>query len=201
MSEDWQDKAQPGELAYHVNDKWRPSEKFMRDTAALFESYGYKSDDYTGKRILDIGAGSRLRSKYFIGSEIIAIEPLAEKFINVIEWCDLPDATMLYTQPAERFIPELKDTIDLTISINVLDHCFDFRKIIYNIAKYIKPVTGRALLSFDSHSIINTMHPLMLNEHVCEQAFKDARLEVVWYATGAVYGHGEKSLTYLLRRL
>ncbi len=201
MSEDWQNYAQEGEYQYHLNDKWRQTKEFLLDTQKLFSQYGYQHDDYTGKRILDIGAGSKLRSKFFFDSEIIAIEPLADRFIETIDWCDLIDAKMVYSQPAEMFIPELVDTVDLAISINVLDHCFDFRKIVYNIAKYIKPVTGRALLSFDSHAIINTMHPLVLNEIVCARAFHDARLDVVWYAEGAVYGHGEKSLTYLLRRL
>lgn len=57
---------------------------------------------------MDLGAGSKLRTKFFTDAKIIAIEPLAEKFMKEIEWCDLKDAYRVYSRPAEDFIGELE---------------------------------------------------------------------------------------------
>lgn len=41
----WRSKAQPGEKAFHLGNKWRASPAFMADTARLFEAFGFTADE------------------------------------------------------------------------------------------------------------------------------------------------------------
>lgn len=202
----WQEQAQEGELDFHRNDEWRPSEDFMRQTNALFASFDFDPQAWSGKTVVDLGAGSRLRTKYFEGANLIAVEPLGDRFVAEIPWSDLGDASALYSRPAEERIDELAGTVDLLVSINVLDHCFDVGSILRNVRDYLKP-NGLAFLSFDRHETPDDMHPLVLTEEVCGEAFESAGLEVLKVSRGAsglagnsqTYGHGEYALNYWLR--
>lgn len=203
---DWQEQAQEGEFEFHRNDEWRPSEDFMRQTQALLSSFGFDPHAWADKTVVDLGAGSRLRTKYFVGANLIAVEPLGDRFMAEIPWSDLCDATALYSRPAEERIDDLVGNVDLLVSINVLDHCFNFDRILRNIHDYLKP-DGIAFLSFDRHETPDDMHPLVLTEDVCEEALSAADLEVVQMSRGAsglaensqTYGHGDYALNYWLR--
>lgn len=200
----WQRSAQEEELSFHQNNTWRASSDFMDQTRNLFAHFGFSSDDYEGKTIIDLGAGSKLRTKYFTGAKIIAIEPLAKRFIKTIQWCDLSDAEKVFSSPAEERIDECVNIADLVISINVLDHCYDFERIIENIAAYLN--TGAlAFLSFDKHKEADDKHPLILTETICERVFAQKGLIVEKYSKGAgellrTYGHGDYCLNYWLRK-
>jgi hypothetical protein len=85
---------------------------------------------------IDVGSGSRLRTLFFKGARIAAIEPLAQRFIAEVEWQDLDQAAEIYPVPAEEDIPELHNRADLVVSINALDHGFNFEQAIRNIRKY-----------------------------------------------------------------
>lgn len=200
----WQQSAQEGEFRFHQKNKWRQSSDFMDQTRRLFAHFGFPSDAYEGKTIIDLGAGSKLRTKYFTGAKIVAIEPLAERFMKEIHWCDLSDAEKVYSSPAEERIYECVNTADLVISINVLDHCYDFERIIENVAAYLKD-GALAFLSFDKHNEPDQMHPLRLTEEVCEKVFAKRGLLVERYSTGAgeilrTYGDGDYCLNYCLRK-
>ena len=205
--ERWQKKAQSGELEFHRRDKWRPSDNFAKRTAALFEHFGFRPDQYAGKTVIDIGAGSRLRTKFFRGADLIAIEPLADRFRQEIAWCDLNDAAEVFSLPAEEFIEACEARGDLVISINVLDHCFDFAKIVANLARYVR-ADGQLFLSFDKHAKADALHPLTLDETVCRQIFEDCGLSIERCTTGfgemwdgpPTYGHGPYAMNYWLRR-
>jgi hypothetical protein len=183
----WQDKAQEGEFAYHKENIGRQSEAFLQQSARFFESFGLYRDDYKGKVIIDLGAGSKLRSKYFTSATIIAIEPLAERFMGEIAWCDLRDAAEVYSRPAEERIDACVGRADLLISVNVLDHCFDFERIIDNICAYLKP-DGRAFLSFDKHGLADDLHPLSLDEPTCNRIFAQKGLVITEFSVG--FGDG-----------
>ncbi|MRR11376.1 hypothetical protein EG835_02570 [bacterium] len=203
----WQEQAQEGELEFHKHDDWRPSEDFMRQTHALFASFGFDPDAWAGKTIVDLGAGSRLRTKYFADANLVAVEPLGDRFMAEISWCDLGDAAAVYARPAEELIDELVGEADLLISINVLDHCFDFSRILQNIRDYLRP-DGIAFLSFDRHEVPDEMHPLILTEDVCAREIAAAGLEIARMSKGAsglagnsqTYGHGDYALNYWLQR-
>ena len=201
---EWQRVGREEEFHFHQQNTWRPSSDFMDQTKRLFSHFGFPSDAYEGKTIIDLGAGSKLRTKYFSGAKIVAIEPLADRFMKEIHWCDLPDAEKVYSNPAEERIDECVNLANLVISINVLDHCYDFERIIENIAANLKD-DALAFLSFDKHHEADQMHPLRLTETICERVFAQNGLTVEKYTKGAgeilnTYGHGDYCFNYWLRK-
>lgn len=208
--EEWQKNAQKGEFEFHKTNTWRQTESFMEQTRALFRYFGYGENDYQDKVVLDLGAGSKLRSKYFQGAKIVALEPMADDCLREIAWCDLKDAWKLFSLPAEDRIDELVETVDFAFSINVLDHCYNFDAIIANLFQYLKP-GATAFLSFDAHYITNDMHPLILTEEICSKIFKDAGFSIDKVSKGfdgdflkmmqvPHYGHGNYCLNYWLSK-
>lgn len=195
----WQDEAQPGELAFHKRPNDRSGEHWERLTRELWERYGFASTGYEGKRVIDIGAGSRLRTLYFTGAEIVAIEPLADEFRAEVPWHDLDKAEAVYSTPAEAEIPELVGTADLVVSINALDHGFNFEDAIKNIAKYLNP-GGSAFLSFDQHHTPDKMHPLVLTDPIVREVFDRCGLSVARFEEKFRYhgGPGPQALNYWL---
>jgi 2-polyprenyl-3-methyl-5-hydroxy-6-metoxy-1,4-benzoquinol methylase len=183
QKENWQEDAQKFEFNFHKGSLFRQSQEFIEETDRLFSCFGFYPSQYEDKVILDLGAGSRLRSKYFVRAKLIALEPLADQFIKEIDWCDLNDAWRVYSQPAETYIEELERSIDFIMSINVLDHCFDFQKIIQNIYRYLKP-DSIIFLSFDKHIETNKGHPLILTEKICNKIFQSADLHIEKFVYG-----------------
>jgi len=201
-AEEWQSFAQEGEFEFHVGDTWRTSNDFVNQSRRLFEHFGFSAQGYAGKTVVDLGAGSKLRSKFFEKAKLVVIEPLADRFRDSIDWCDLNDANQVYSYPAEQKIEELEGQADLLVSINVLDHCYNFETIIANIASYLAP-DGIAFLSFDKHEVADEMHPIHVTEEICEAIFSQAGLEIQKFSTGAgsilkTYGHGPYCLNYWL---
>jgi len=201
----WADEAQPGELSFHESDQWRRSDDFVVDSRAMFGHFGLGPHDYEGKVVLDLGAGSRLRTAYFEGARIVAVEPLAEQF-RVLDFSDLDTAYELHAVPGEEFLPQWEHKVDLVVSINVLDHCYDFPAVIDNVARYLAP-DGQALLSFDVHSHADPLHPLVITPRACRAVFRDKGLEVTHQSKGfgtdlpyRWHGHPPYALNYVLRR-
>jgi len=166
----WQEVAQEFEFSFHKTNQFRQSEEFVIESNLLFDSFGFHQDDYKGKCIVDLGAGSKMRGKYFIDSKIYIIEPMAKRCLEEIPWCDLNDAEKVYSLPGEEHIGELVNTADFLFSINAIDHGYNFEKIIKNIYSYIKE-DGLAFLSFDSHYQTSIGHPLILTEDICNKLF------------------------------
>lgn len=198
----WAGQAQKGEFDFHINNKWRDTEDFTIQSKKLFETFGFSESEYEHKNILDLGAGSKLRTKFFKNANLYVVEPLADKFIESIAWCDLKDSKAVYSLPAEQRIDELKNKMDLVVSINVIDHCYNFVDIINNL-KYYLSTDGVVFLSFDKHGVTDEMHPLILNEEICDKIFTDAGFKIVKKSTGVgelfkTYGHGEYCLNYWL---
>ena len=178
----------------------------MAQTDRLFRYFGFQPDDYAGKTVVDVGAGSMLRTKFFRDARLVVVEPLADRFLAEIKTTDLRDADEVHSRPAEQLVESLVGTADLVMSINVLDHCYDFEKIARNIGLYVKP-DGVAFLSFDMHAEADEMHPLSLTEETCTPLFANAGLSIEKLTTGVgdslggpqTYGHGPYTLNYWLR--
>jgi SAM-dependent methyltransferase len=208
----WKHVAQRYELRFHVQDASRgESASFRADIARFFESFGFSPEQFRDKTIVDIGARSHLVTSYFQGAEIIAIEPLADKYLRAIPSCGLSKAAKIYSRPAESRIQELKGRADFVISINVLDHLVAFDDVIDNIHFYLKP-GGTAFLSFDSHDYIDHMHPTILTEERCINVFERAGFSVARVSRGlgaagcstafprrSSYGHGEAINFWLVK--
>jgi 2-polyprenyl-3-methyl-5-hydroxy-6-metoxy-1,4-benzoquinol methylase len=179
----WRAISQREELKFHRKNEWRNTAEFREQTDAQFEAWGFSKDSFVGKTIIDIGCGSKLKSLFFENSRIIAIDPLANDFMETIEWADLKKASAVHSLPAETFIDELKDQGDLVMCINVLDHCFDPEKVVQNIHAYLKP-GGLCLMSVDisdrpHHP--NPKHPSPISEEkllswFAQGSFKDLKI-------------------------
>ncbi len=195
--------AQKGEYAFHLKSEWRNTTEFMDQTRYLFHLWGYKEDSFIGKTIIDVGAGSKLRSKFFQQACIIAIEPLASKFIKSIEWCDLKDAFKVYSIPAEKYLPELENCGDFAMCINVLDHCQHTRAVLLNVYKYLKP-NSEFCLSVDIHDKSDRLHPIHLSEENLEKTVSEIGFHIISKFEGLgeqspCYGHG-KAVTFILKK-
>ena len=201
----WEEQSQEGEFDFHARNEWRQTGDFMDQTRKIFGQFGLKPDAYHGKVIMDLGAGSKLRTAFFENATLIALEPLADRFLKEIEWCDLRNAAEVYSVAAEDRVSECVGRADLLVSINVLDHCFDFDQVVSNIRDYLKS-DGRAFLSFDKHDVADKMHPLELTEEVCERVFAKHGLTIESCTQGfggvlgdtTTYGHGPYCLNYWL---
>ena len=205
--EKWASEAQEGEFAFHKTNKWRQTPDFMIQTDRLLRHFGFTPEQYAGKVVVDVGAGSMLRTRFFTGAHLVVVEPLADRFLAEIPGCDLNNAAEVYSLPAEQLVEPLVGRSDLVISINVLDHCYDFPQIVDNIRQYLKP-DGVAFLTFDMHDKADHMHPLSLTEKTCKPIFDQAKLRIEKVTTGVgdalggpqTYGHGPFTLNYWLRR-
>ena len=110
----------------------------MAETKKLFYWWEYSRSAFEGKVVVDLGAGSKLRSKYFEGARLIAIEPLADRYLQGIKWCDLKDAEETYSVPAEELVPQVKGRADFVMCINVLDHVYNPDRALANARAYLK---------------------------------------------------------------
>lgn len=166
----WSHVAQRGELAFHKRPNLRSSAEWEIKNSEFWVRRGFTAEGWDGKLVVDVGAGSRLRTLYFQGATIAAIEPLADEFIAQVEWQDLDQAAEIYGVPAEKDIVELHDRADLIVSVNALDHGYDFEAAIKNIRSYLKP-DGRAYLTFDQHDKPDDMHQLMIDDSKAKVIF------------------------------
>lgn len=198
----WVNLSQKKEFRFHKNDNWRRTEDFLIQNNLLFKYWGFNENDYENKIIIDIGAGSKLRSKYFRKSNIIAIEPLADKFVKRIDFCDLREAYKIFSLPAENIIEELKGIADLIICINVLDHVDNYKKVL-NAAFYYLNNDGKFLLSVDLHESATIEHSVSLDEEKLESYFVQSNIRILEKINGlpniAFYGQG-KTVTYILMK-
>jgi SAM-dependent methyltransferase len=199
-AETWSKVAQEGELAYHKRANLRSTDDWEVKNELYWAKRHFSPDAWEGKFIVDVGAGSRLRTLYFKGAKIAAIEPLADKFIAEVEWQDLDRADEVYALPAEKDIPELHGRADLLVSVNVLDHGYDFEAAITNIRRYMKP-DGLAYLTFDQHERPDDMHQLMIDDGKAREIFERCGFDVEQHEEwGRYHGvAGPPALHYWLR--
>lgn len=184
--------AQAGELGWHIENQWRANDDlFIADTKMMMRAFGFTPGDY--KSVVDIGAGPRLRSRFFHKAKLCAIEPLAEKYIEAFDWCDLKKYKT-YPVPIESFIDSLH--VEFAMSINVLDHCQSFDKAISNISRY----ADHFFLSYDcGDKTPDSLHPLQLTEEISDEAFTKYGLKVVKQTISEPYRKGH-AVNYWLEK-
>ena len=134
----WKIFQQHAEAFVHRHDEWRAGTDFDKDNAILLKYFGFNENDFSNAILFDLGSGSRLRTSFFRNAKIIAIEPLADRFIKESPGCNLKDAIAIISIPAEEIGDKLQNRADALISINVIDHCYDVELVIHNIYQVIK---------------------------------------------------------------
>lgn len=207
----WKSVAQTSEFAFQREDTWRQTGDFLNQTVTLLTSWGYRREDFADQLIVDLGAGSKFRSKFFSRARIVAIEPLASRFLRSIEWTDLKDAYRVYACEAEKELPELAGQVHFVMCINVLDHVHDHKKVLHNVHRMLRPGC-EFLLSVDLHSARETglrsglMHPVNLSKaalraDLLETGFTIAReYDGLPLTNVNAYGHGS-AYTVISRKL
>jgi len=187
----WRFAAQNIEYNFHEKmNEWRQSPEFMKQTRELFMKWDINEDDFANEYVLDLGCGPRLRSKYFRQAKLIAVDPLADKYLQGLEWSDLRDAEKVYSIPAEQAIPELKGQISMIMCINVLDHVFDYVAVLQNAYNLLKD-GGLFLLSVDLHEDPSLTHPIPLIYDTLKSELLRIGFSSEKEWDDAVYGEGE----------
>ncbi|KNX36843.1 methyltransferase domain-containing protein [Luteipulveratus halotolerans] len=187
----WRTKAQVGELGFHVHDTFRQhDEQWWPVIDGEWREMGFSPEGWRDRTVVDVGAGSRLRSLWFEGASIIAIEPLADQYMEQVAWSDLTRATEVYSVPGETFVPEVEGRADLVVSINALDHGYDLATSIGNIGRYLKP-GATAFVSFDMHdTVTDEMHPMVVRHDDLVELFPRIGLKLVRTAEHSRRYHG-----------
>ena len=192
----WYFGSQKSELSEHIGyaGQYRQMPQFMENANKLFKFFGYKPEDFEDKFVLDVGAGSKLKSRYFNKAKIIAIEPLADKFIDNLEWSDLNYAYKVYSKPAEYLIEDLKNKVDFALSINVLDHVYSPHISLKNIYEYLKK-DGEFFLSVDLHDKVSHIgHPIATSKEKIKKMVIECGYKIVKEQIGlpyaSAYGEG-----------
>jgi len=176
----WATVSQPGELRYQVS---RPVPPQAPGPFTFLGRFEFESEQFRGATVVDIGCGPILHSSWFSGAELVALDPLANEYRVHVPWNRLDLAKEVYSCPAEELVPGLVGRADAVVSINALDHGYDFRLAVSNVAAYLRP-GAIAFLSFDLHDQADDLHPLVLSREFCESAFADAGLCVERHSEG-----------------
>jgi|TARA_R100000081_G_C4771891_1_gene146067 SAM-dependent methyltransferase len=174
----WEKKGQPAELVHHKGSRSRRSDSvWMAECEKYFKGFGYNSNYFTDKTIIDLGAGSKSRANWFTKSKIISIEPLADKFKSISHY-DLDNVGEVYSEPAEKYLTHLQDTADAIICINVLDHCYNAKIIMENCYKYLKS-NGEFCLSVDLHDGRDDKHPIGFTLKSLKQLIEETGFKII----------------------
>ena len=125
------------ELEYHKNCEFRKNDLMWNsETKKLIEGLGIDLN-ISGKNILDIGCGSKLRTIHLIDKNmVIGIDPLAEEY-KKLPFSNL-NKIKVFSSKAEECVDELINKFDICLCLNVLDHCENPEIVIKRIYQYLK---------------------------------------------------------------
>lgn len=158
--------------------KWLPD--CQRASAALAGRFGLSRNEFVGKSVLDVGCGPTARLSWFDRAESsLGLDPLADVYLD-----RYPEFVAWYkglsSEPIEEFMPRWRESFDWVLSFNALDHGYSLPLAIRNIAAYLRPGGGRALLSVGC-DVINTpdaCHPLKIHPQAMTGLLVAAGLEI-----------------------
>ncbi len=145
--QEWCRVHQPYELSFHRQPNYRWDEQaFVGDWQEVFGRFMELAPDAFGPDdvILDLGCGSRPAFDYFAASpcQKYYLDPLLKQYLHIPQvaryWSD-KDREALLAAPAEEFIPWLRGRCRFVNCWNVLEHAYDWRQILRNIASYTFP--------------------------------------------------------------
>ena len=134
----WASADQEWERRYHNQPQaqWRNEPKTwakVKEVLSHFVDFGAVYGN-----VLDVGSGPRSMGEFFDNHLTLSvIEPLADDF-KADGLANFGTASV-YSVAAEDFVSPLESHFDFVWSHNVLDHCYDWRTVIGNIRRYLKP--------------------------------------------------------------
>lgn len=156
--EKWSKVSQPFEINWHrTQEDWRADEKawagckenLAKGNPKLIEVVDRDQD------VLDIGCGPRTMLEFFPKCKRTLIEPLGEEYKKLHKFLN---GDPMYSVPAEQFIPELENKFSFVWCHNVLDHCYDWKRVLENMFRYLKD-KGMFYIATDAGFPPNDGHP------------------------------------------
>lgn len=158
----WLNEAQPWEQNFWCEYQPMDTGALISQSQAIWERFGFSQDEFAGKEVLDIGCGPTARVAWLKGV-FIGMDPLAV-FYEQSPAARMERYALLYNWEAERRLPGWVGRFDAVLSLNALDHGYDFPLCLSNIHEYLKP-GGFAFLSLDvdKRDLYDAGHLLRLN--------------------------------------
>lgn len=130
--------------------------------------FGFSKEDFTNKKVLDIGCGPRGSLEWANGaSERVGLDTLADKYVRM----GGKHHQMQYIKAGAESIPFDDNYFDFVSSFNSLDHVDNLSKSIQEIGRVIRP-GGYFLLISDIHSYPTICEPSAFQWDIVEK-FKD----------------------------
>lgn len=210
----WETYAQLWELGYWANafkNNHETKERFAEFSTDICKNLLLTEALIKNQRLLDVGCGptGRLASLVKYKGEKgywAAIDPLLEHYQGFAE-VSLDGYDKLLSVPCEELQPDLVNSFDIVVSLNALDHGYDFKKCISNIFQYLKPNSG-ALLSFDCFNVgdVEDMtHPIRITSYYATEVMVAAGFTITQLSRKPIiadrtnWGGGEHFHWYLLK--
>ncbi len=192
----WKNTHQAFELNYHKhsNFRWPGREsEWNEQWNNIFELFGeFSKDSFSSESILlDIGCGSKPALEWFNNGIKYNIDPLLQEYLKIKQishYWETFNKEQLINAPAEELQNNLINKCDFIICWNVLDHSYNWRKILENAANYLNK-NGVFLLGTDHGHKSHIGHPgiensqelfdqinnlFVINKHV-KRGFKTCR--------------------------
>ncbi len=150
---EWKQVHQRYELDFHRGENFRWDDAaFMGQWDEVFGSFcGLRKDQFAAQDVIvDLGCGSRPAFDWFdAGCQKVHVDPLLDRYREIPQVARFwRHARGLLPWPAERFVPVLEGRCAFVNCWNVLDHTYDWRRILLNLWRYARE-GGLVCLSTD----------------------------------------------------
>jgi SAM-dependent methyltransferase len=165
-----------------------PSPDGARETSKkMMERLGFNRDSFADQTVIDVGHGPTGRLNWLNVGTLIGIDPLTNSY-RTIGGSRIEAYDRLFVAEAEKRIHELEGVADAVVSINCLDHGYDFCAAILSIRSYLKPA-GMFFLSMgvDIPFPADDGHPLRLTNVFVTDFLNTVGLQVYRIDRGRCY--------------
>ncbi len=153
--ERWEKECQTFELNFHQGYNYRWEASFIDAWRKHFMEWCELAGTwFIDEWLFDVGCGSRpALAEVFPRNIVINIDPLLDKYRKIPEvakyWANIMEHRN-YSVDAEMYIEHLWGMAAFISCWNVLDHCYDWRAVVHNLAQYAKS-GAKVALGTDVH--------------------------------------------------
>jgi len=157
----WKKVHQTFELNYHKQGNYRRHDDLWNEVwnTIYVDFCEFHKEQFSPTDILlDIGCGSRPSLEWFANGTKYYTDPLLDDFKKIPQMKSYWNNKNTIPQPAEELINSLVNKCDFVQCWNVLDHTYNWEKIIENMIRYLKK-GGILLLGTDIGKTSSIGHP------------------------------------------